>query len=463
MTSVLQSQNVLFTARYLIGMAHDPLRRMRRMGLQSPSATVMPMGPGQRAHRLLYLTGGENAGPVFADPATFNSSNIPLRSGGGGAQSRLRRGLIGARGAEHQHYRHAFIMQTARGMMEEFSAGVASHVDAWTRGLPEDEPVDLVTMINDLVRYYSVVMMFKDENPEQALRIGREITEWVELGYQASNVLLPFNVPGLPHARYKRSAEALEARILEWADARRGMDAKRDILSMFVNGPDENGEPLSRDRLTGHILTIYAASFTSSVSSLIWALFLLMQHPGIAHDLCDEIDGSGIDPVSEGMKFLELPLLDRVLKESMRLFTPVPYQVRRVTRDATVAGAGLKAKDIVVVGAWATNRLASVYSGAEKFRPDRWIETDSNTLDYLTFSAGPRRCVGYQLAMIMVKITLASILSKRRPNLLPDARIDTKVAVTLRSKQPILVMMGNRDTKIMRSPVRGTVTNHYDP
>ncbi|MEX2648500.1 MAG: cytochrome P450, partial [Alphaproteobacteria bacterium] len=263
------------------------------------------------------------------------------------------------------------------------------------------------------------------------------------------------------HARYKRAAEEIEIKILQWADQRRGMNAKRDILSMFVNGPDENGEPLSEDRLAGHILTIYAASFTSSVSSLIWSLFLLMQHPNIAHDLCDELDGSGIDPLSDGMKLLDLPLLDRVLKESMRLLTPVPYQVRRVTRDAHPNGADLKPRDIVVIGSWATNRLASVYAEAERFKPDRWLEMDSNTYDYLTFSAGPRRCVGYGLAMIMVKITLASILLKRRPNLVPNARIDTQVAVTLRSKQPIPVVMADHNAKIVRSSVHGTVTNHY--
>ena len=89
------------------------------------------------------------------------------------------------------------------------------------------------------------------------------------------------------------------------------------------------------------------------------------------------------------------------------------------------------------------------------------IETNSNTYNYLTFSAGPRRCVGYGLAMIMVKITLASILLKRRPNLVPNTRIDTKVAVTLRSKQPIPVVMANRNAKMVHADCSGTVANLY--
>ena len=366
------SKGALSTLKFVIGMARDPLHCMRTMGVASPSATLLTMGLARhRSRKLLYLTGGDNVRPVFTDTSTFITSNVPLRSSGGGAQARLRRGLIGSQRAEHQHYRASFIAQTGRSMMAEFSIGVASYIDAWLRKLPEDEPIDLVTMINDLVRYYAVVTMFKDENPEYALQIGREITAWIELGYKASNILAPFNIPGLPHANFRRGAEIIEAKILRWASERRGMDAKRDLLSMFVNGPDENGKPLSEDRLTGQILTIYAASFSSSVSSLIWSLFLLMQHPDIAHNLCDELEGSGIDPLSDGMKLLELPLLDRALKESMRLFTPVPYQVRRVTREAQPVSANLKPRDVVVIGSSATNRLASVYADAERFKPDR--------------------------------------------------------------------------------------------
>jgi cytochrome P450 len=305
------------------------------------------------------------------------------------------------------------------------------------------------------------VTLFKDDDPETAFAIGRDITAWIELGYRPANVLMPLDIPGLPHARYRRAAEDMEGRILRWASRRRGMSAERDILSMFVNGPDETGAPLSEDRLAGHILTIYAASFTSSVASLIWSLFLLMQHPGIAHDLCDELEGSGLDPAADGMRILDLPLLDRVLKESMRLLTPVPYQVRRVTREVHAAGADLRPRDIVVIGSWATNRLACVYPEAERFRPERWATADANSFDYLTFSAGPRRCLGYGLAMIMVKITLATILARRRPSLVANARIDTKVAVTLRSRRPIPVVMAGRDARFLRSDVRGTITDLY--
>ena len=458
----VQKQGFAQSITTMINMAVDPIQCMRAIGLDRPSARLFTTGPKRyRSLTVLYLAGGEHVRPVFSAPDIFHTSNPPMRYPGGGAPARLRRGLIGNQGAEHTHYRASFTAQTGRAMMQEFSVAVATHADAFLRKMREDEPVDIVAMINDLVRYYAVVTMFKDDNPEFALQVGRHITAWIDLAYDARNILAPLNIPGLPHARFRRAANALEAEILEWAAQRRGMDAKRDLLSMFVNGPDENGQPLPDDRLTGHIMTLYASSFSSSVASLIWSLFLLMQHPDIAHDLCDELDASGIDPLTDPMKLLELPLLDRVLKECMRLFTPVPYQVRRVAQPIQVGNVMLQESNKVLIGSWATNRMASTYTDAERFKPDRWLTEEIGPFDYLTFSAGPRRCVGYGLAMVIVKVTLATILLKRRPHLLENTRIDTRVAITLRSKQPIPVVMAGRNARMVRAAVHGTVSNLY--
>jgi len=461
MTAAISNQSLFYTLSYLVSMTRDPINCMQQIGTQSPSAIMMPTKPRHRGRRLYYLTGGENVRPIYNSTDTYLTSNVPVRAPGGGAQARLRRGLIGAQGAEHRHYRASFTAQAGREMLADFAIDVGKHARDWLGTIPMNEPVDLVAKISDLVRFYSVAMMFKDDDPNEAIKIGRQITEWIELGYDSKNVLFPVNLPGLPHARYRRMSDALEQQILEWADSRRGMKAQRDILSMFVNGPDEAGNPLSDARLSGHILTIYAAAFTSSVSAIIWAIFLLAQHPSIAHKLYDEINGASIDPTTDPQKLLELPYLDCVIKESMRLFTPVPYQVRRVAQDASPNDFEFFRRDIIVIGSWATNRLSSVYENANTFQPERWAGVDANNYNYLVFSAGPRRCVGYALAQIIVKVTLASILMDRRFSVLPNQQIDTKVAVTLRSRQPLRVKFTGLAERFEKRDVTGTVNRCY--
>ena len=462
MTGILAKSGFLDAARFGAGMVLDPIAAMRRAGTETAQAKVMKFGlDPARNRKFIYLTGARNVAPVLLDAETFQTSNVSRRARGGGAQSRLRRGLIGAQGAEHRHYRAAFIAETGKTMRERFTGAVARHIDQALGGLPADRPIDLIAFINDLVRSYSVFGMYHESDIALALKIGRDVTEWMDLAYSPGTIAFPFRLPGTPFARFMRKSEELEQALLEWASSRRDMDPSRDLLSRFVNGPDENGGPLTPGRLAGHVMNLYAASFSSSAASLIWILYLLMQHPDIAHSLCHEIEGSGMDPMSGGQDLLALPLLDQVCKEAMRLFTPVPYQVRRVTRDAEAAGIPVRRKDVIVIGTWAHNRLADVYIEPARFWPERWAASKAGEFDCLTFSAGPRRCVGYLLAQIMIKVTVWSLLRQRHPRVVPHTRIDTRVAINLRSRQPIPVIMAPRDQPFRRAPVTGTVERIY--
>lgn len=453
---------LLDAGRFWAGMILDPLGAMQRLGVATASARVMTAGfSPSRRRQFLYLTGAKNVAAIFLDPEKFRTSNVPRRAHGGGAQARLRRGLIGSQGAEHAHYRAAFQAATGKTMLAEFAADVGRQADSVLRDLPDDRPVDLVTFISDLVRYFSILGMYKDGDVATALQIGRDITQWIDLAYAPGTLALPFRLPGTPYARFMRTAEDIEAAILNWTALRRGVDPERDLLSRFVNGPDENGKPLSPERMVGQVTTLFAASFSSSVAALIWTLFLLMQHPAVANALCDELDASGIDPVNDGQKLLDLPLLDQVCKESMRLFTPVPYQMRRVTGDAEAACIAVRRDDVIVIGCWGHNRLADVFADPTRFRPERWAASAIDGFDYLTFSAGPRRCVGFNLAMIMIKVTLASILKARRPRLVAPTKIDMRVAINLRCRAPIPVVMARRDQAFQSVPVSGTVTRLY--
>lgn len=464
MTPMVNRIGQFKSAKYAAKIAIDPINTMRQLGCDQPSAHLFSLGiPGKHFRQTLYVTGGNNVRPFFKTPDIFHTSNPPRRYPGKGAHARLRRGIIGNQGAEHKHYRAAISAHTGADMLSGFSKDVALHVNEFLKKLPHDKPVDIVSIISDLVRHYAVVTMFKDEDPKTAIAIGREITDWVDLAYQPKNLFLPFQIPGLPHAKFRKSAARLEENILHWAAARKGQNAKRDLLSMFVNGPDENGNPLAENRLAGHILTLYGASFTTSATSLIWALFLLNQHPKFLSDLCDEIDGSGIDLLTNPTEILKLPLLDRVFLESMRLFTPVPFQVRRVAAETTQFNVDLHPGDQVLIGAWATNRLKSVYENAEQFRPDRWIEMTSVSYDYLTFSAGPRRCVGVGIAMAILKITLATILQQRRINLISNQRIDTKVAVDVRPKQAMMATLPRRSENQHKAIITGSSMSMFDP
>src|SRR5262249_7350475 len=159
---------------------------------------------------------------------------------------------------------------------------------------------------------------------------------------------------------------------------------------IVVNSPDENGQPASNPCVVGHVPTLLGAAYETCQNVLIWTLVLLDQHPDVARDVVDEIEGRlrGADPTWSSLS--DLPLLDSVVKESMRLVPPVPIQTRAATRDTTLAGFAIKKSWRVMLSLFLTNRNPDIYPQPDRFLPDRWGTINPSPFEYSVFSAGPR-------------------------------------------------------------------------
>jgi cytochrome P450 len=97
--------------------------------------------------------------------------------------------------------------------------------------------------------------------------------------------------------------------------------------------------------------------------------------------------------------FEELPYLDAIIMESLRLYPPIPMsQPRIVPRGGRVVD-GLFLQEGMVVGAqaWSVHRLNAVFSDGETFWPERWLDTESRReLEnvFFSFGMGSRGCTG---------------------------------------------------------------------
>ncbi|KAI8436299.1 hypothetical protein MSG28_004340, partial [Choristoneura fumiferana] len=94
--------------------------------------------------------------------------------------------------------------------------------------------------------------------------------------------------------------------------------------------------------------------------------------------------------------FPELPYLDAVFKESVRLFPPVPIVSRDCNEELQLKNYKLPAGCHCTIGIWAILRLPIWGPDAEQFRPERWLEPDSLPKSpgaYCSFSLGKRNCI----------------------------------------------------------------------
>jgi len=150
---------------------------------------------------------------------------------------------------------------------------------------------------------------------------------------------------------------------------------------------------------------------------------------------------NGTAPTLEQLE--QLPVLDGVIKESMRLLPASAYS-QRVNAEPVELGPLQLAKGTpVIFSQIITHHLPDLFPEPERFLPERWQTINPSPYAYLPFAAGPRMCVGAGLALMTLKITLAAILQRYHLSVVPGAAIDGSVTFwmfTLTSGMSMLVL-----------------------
>ena len=169
---------------------------------------------------------------------------------------------------------------------------------------------------------------------------------------------------------------------------------------------DDEGIIEETDTFTfeGHDTTSAAMTFT---------LLLLAHHPEVQEKIFDEIDVNKDELTIDDYNKLEY--LDRVIKESLRIYPPVPFISRLFSEDFYHDGVTHPKNSSLHIDIYDMHRDAEVFSDPEKFDPDRFLPENCagrNHFAFIAFSAGMRNCIGQRFAMLELKVMLAAIVKK---------------------------------------------------
>ncbi len=281
---------------------------------------------------------------------------------------------------------------------------VVAEVATWREGA-----ADLWGLTRKLVRRSAIALLFGDDQ-QRGFALGDMVEAHFAMNAKPAVTLCPVALPGAPYSRLLRNADAIERCVLDIASARRGKKEAGDIVSILVNSPDEHGAPPSDGRIAGHLPVLFAAAYETCQTALTWTLFLLAQHPQAARALAAEISTASSPARTPTLaRVAELPLLNAVIRESMRLLPPVPYQIRTALLPSRLGTAEIKPGNRVVLSAFLTNRMPERYDQADRFKPERWFSINPSPFEYLSFSAGPRMCPGSWFGSSIVKVALAAV------------------------------------------------------
>ncbi|MCG8348511.1 MAG: cytochrome P450 [Chloroflexales bacterium] len=408
----------------------------------------------------VFAFGPEYNHYILTNPDLFNSPSMLLfPASPDSAARRLDAGLLSMNGAHHRQQRKlimpAFHKKHVETYRDDMVAITQQMLDTWR---PKQQ-LDIAHEMQQLTLRIVSRTLFGLDAGQNTQHIGLMSKQWLAFLTSPQVMFLPHNLPGMPYRRALAHAERMEANLRNMIARKRANPAEQhDVIAMLIQTRDEDGTALTDAELIGQANILFLAGHETSSNALTWTLFLLAQHPAIAADLLDELKSElhGDPPTIEQLG--KLPLLERVVKESMRILPPAVYAVRNNTAPFALGPYEFNDPGIVVgLSHYITHHMPELYPEPERFNPGRWNNIDPSPYEYLPFSAGPRMCIGATFALMEIKLVLATLLQRYRFALQPNARIDRHVAVTLTPRQGMPMTVMPQDRQFQRSLVHGNI------
>ena len=159
-----------------------------------------------------------------------------------------------------------------------------------------------------------------------------------------------------------------------------------------------------------------AASMDTSATTIEWALSELIKHPPMMKKVINELEKVvGMERMVEESDLESLEYLNMVVKETLRLHPVAPLLIPHESmEDCTVDGFHIPQKSRVIVNVWAIGRDPNAWTDADKFLPERFMESDidfrGQHFQFIPFGSGRRGCPGMQLGLTVVRLVLAQLV-----------------------------------------------------
>jgi len=179
----------------------------------------------------------------------------------------------------------------------------------------------------------------------------------------------------------------------------KAVSGRNNFLNLILDVAEKGG--LTDSDIREQTDTFTFGGHDTSASSIATTLFFLANNPTCQEKVLGEVlrvTGGHIESDFTMAQLLEMKYLESCIKESLRIFPPVPFMTRRIEEDLTLDdGRVIPAGTDAFLSPYFLHRDESVFPDAENFYPERFsaeTSTGRNPYAYIPFSAGPRNCIG---------------------------------------------------------------------
>ncbi len=441
----------------LLDFPKDPIHCMQNLFDRHGDIAVLQDG----LQKLVFVLGPQWNQMVLNETGRFHSQFFAIRGPRTSAQRRLSSGLLSMNGQKHKDQRRLVMGPFQKLAVGNHLAPVARQtvemLETWSLG----ETRDMNLEMTQFMRRVTSSLLFGVEQTELAYFIGEMIDDWVRLNHETGmGALVSDPAFNQSYDKLLHMSEQLELALQKMIALKRQQGTSgHDVLSLLLSAHAEDGK-LTDAELVGHAALLFSAAHLTTAHTLSWTLFLLAEHPHIMKMLARELDEkvAGDFPALEEIPQLEI--LDRVLKESMRILPASAYLQRMCAEDVQLGPLKLSRGTMVVFSQFMTHRIAEQFPEPDRFRPERWRDISPSPFAYFPFGAGPRMCIGASLAMMTLKTALPTILKRYRLTMAANCEVNGAVISTMLSPtSPLRMEVHAADGRFEARPVTGNIHN----
>ena len=229
------------------------------------------------------------------------------------------------------------------------------------------------------------------------------------------------------------------------AHRRENPSGGQDLLSLLI-ASGWMDDDLIRDQL----LTMLIAGHDTGTALLAWSLYLLGKHPQAMARARREVDQVlGASP-PDFAALQQLDYLNRVVKESLRLYPPIHVGTRRAREELSLDGYRLPDRNRILYSIYLTHRDPQHWACPDDFDPDRFVVTrGARTHDpyaYVPFGGGPRNCIGAVFGQVEAQTVLARLLQTTNLVLVSD-RVRPYMGATLEPHPGVFMTASPRSNR----------------
>jgi cytochrome P450 len=311
-----------------------------------------------------------------------------------------------------EHHRHRRIMQQAftadrlAGYLDPMNAALADGLARWQ---PHER--------------FPVYPALKQLTFDIATRtfMGSELgpeADWLNAAFaacvRAGTGVVRFNVPGSRWARGLRGRRTLERFLHPRVAAKRDSDDADLFTALCHAQAEEDGARFSDADVVNHMIFLLMAAHDTTTITMTTMAYYLGRHPDWQERCRAESEALG-SAVLEYQQLDRLVSLDLVMRECLRLVTPVPALARKTVKATAILGYRVPADTMLSVNLQATHRLDEFWPEPERFDPQRFARGAAvHRTAWVPFGNGVHKCIGLHFGGMQVKAAMHQLLLGHR-------------------------------------------------